>query len=139
MDQIVFNDPPEDGAEITANLERGDFRWGCGSCEENGISNHPVKSSGIDSVISMNACSGTSETIFSDAGCFDSQCEYHDNQSLWSIFYSGTCSHCPSGYTDMGFYCGKGTWPWEWRTTSIHYYGLDYPLSQNDYGLSRTR
>jgi len=139
-DQVVFNDAPEDGEEITADLEKGDFQWGCGPCEDNGIGNHPIKTSNPDSISTLNTCKGFDATIFGETrGCFESQCEYHDNQTGWTDFHPGTCTHCPSGYTDMGTYCWKTGWPWEWRFTDLHWYGLKFTISQSDHGLSKTR
>ena len=140
MDQIVFNEAPGVDVEITADWERGDFRWGCGPCRENGISTHPVKSSTYSGVASRASCKGFDATILGKVrGCFESQCEYHDNKTGWTDFHPGTCSHCPAGYTDMGFYCGKGSWPWEWSTREIHYYGLEYSISRTNEGLSISR
>jgi hypothetical protein len=140
MDQVVFDAVPGADVEITADWERGDFQWGCGPCREGGIGTHPVKRSTYSEVATLASCSGLDATIFGKArGCFESQCEYHDNQTGWTDFHPGTCSHCPSGYTDMGFYCGKGFWPWEWSTRSIHYYGLEFTTSTTDAGLSVSR
>jgi len=140
VDQVVFDDAPAAGDEITADLEKGDFRWGCGPCEENGIGTHPIKASTMEAIRTLRTCKGFDATIFGKVrGCFESQCEYHDNQTGWTDFHPGTCSHCPSGYTDMGTYCWKTGRPWEWRFTDIHYYGLEFTISQSDYGLSRSR
>ncbi|MHC4962160.1 MAG: NPP1 family protein, partial [Planctomycetota bacterium] len=137
MDQIVFDDPPGVDVEITADWERGDFKWGCGPCREGGIGTHPVKSSTYSAVASRKSCKGFDAGFWGVVkGCFESQCEYHDNQTGWTDLHPGTCSHCPPGYTDMGFYCGKGFWPWEWSTRSIHYYGLEYTIPRTDKGLS---
>lgn len=140
LDQMVFNVAPSGGAEITADLEKGDFRWGCGPCEEGGISTHPIKAANSDAISTLDTCNGFDATIFGEVrGCFESQCEYHDNQTGWTDLHPGSCSHCPSGYTDMGAFCFKGGWPWEWDFTSIHWYGLEFTISQSDSGLSKKR
>lgn len=140
VDQIVFSAAPENGAEILVDLEKGDFRWGCGPCEEDGISTHPIKASTSESMSTLDSCKGLDATIFGETrGCFESQCEFHDDQAWWTDFHPGRCSHCPTGYMDMGTYCWKTGWPWEWRFTDIHYYGLKYTLSQTDFGLTRSR
>jgi hypothetical protein len=143
-DQIVFNEAPSDGDMITGDWEKGDFRWGCGPCTgygdgPGGIGGHPISDdrSTYSKIATLPSCRGFDATIFGTVrGCFESQCEYHDNQTGWTDFHPGTCSHCPPGYTDMGFYCGKGFWPWEWKTKSIHYYGLKFTISSTDKGLS---
>ncbi|MGA1842906.1 MAG: hypothetical protein ACMUIU_20000 [bacterium] len=130
------------------------FRWGActgdGGCS---ISQHPVKTSNDNFFCSLDACKGLASIVIdktgvpagaaisgTPSGCFESQCEYHDNQTGWTPAHPGKCSHCPSGYTDMGAFCGKGGLKfWNWGTKKIHYYGLEYKLPQSDSGLLRSQ
>ncbi len=98
-----------------------EFTWG-------EISQHPMANNSGN--CGMLACEGTSTWGCQTSGCFRSQCEVGDRDD-----YLGTCWHCPTGYTDNGAFCGKGTWFWEWKTTSIHTYGYDYHIPQCDAGL----
>jgi hypothetical protein len=154
----------EDGAEQWMAHEADpdlNFRWGaCKGPIEDGkdhgcsISQHPVETSSVEYFCNIKACNGLSSIVTdktgipigaaisgTPSGCFESQCEYHDNQTGWTQAHPGTCSHCPPGYTDAGIKCGKGDWynPRSWKTTSIHYYGLDYKISHSDYGLLKSQ
>lgn len=128
------------------------FRWG--ACEGGGesgcsIGQHPVKASNQKDICNLKACEGFATIVTDKSGiplggiatggnpsaCFESQCEFHDNQFGWTAAHPGTCSHCPRGYTDMGpLGCWSGL-----KRKNIHYYGLDYSLSTSDEGLIKSR
>ena len=155
VDQIAFNNvAPDNGAEITADYDKAHFRWGSSICPfdtecgpdvedkppECGISAHPIKRSTPEKISYLECCQGYDATIWGKTrGCFESQCGYHDNQNLWTDLWPGNCSHCPSGYLDMFFYCWKTGWPWEWRFTGALHYRLNYTLGRSDKGLSEKR
>lgn len=143
-DQVVFDVAPAAGAQITADLKKGDWKWGCFQNEDRnecGVSGHgPVN---VEELATWKSCEGLDPTYFGETrGCFESQCQWHDDEfgplpTELGRALPGMCSHCPSGYTDMGLYCGKGKWPWEWRTTKKHYYWLQYTIPRADNGLTK--
>ena len=154
-DQILFKTAPQSGATISIVYANEDFRWGWdGTCDvicperdgdvsgekPSGVSTHPTRKSTPEDLLNINACEGKSSTIFKDAGCFESQCEWHDNQTGWTPFFPGTCEHCPSGWTDIGLLCYKTKYWWGIPYPAFQtkdYYGLDYPFSTTNTGIVR--
>jgi hypothetical protein len=131
-----------------AEDEDGSFRWGLqNQCGKEGardgcfISTHPMQRSTAEKVCSIRTCEGFAAFAGSlgfiptgTAGCFESQCEFHDNQAWWTDFHPGTCMHCPAGYTDYGLTCIKWWGPFP-IFRGHHYYGLDYAIPRTDAGL----
>jgi hypothetical protein len=146
-DQVVFDVAPAANAEITAYLEKGDFKWGCYEEEYKKNSKCGVSGDAMpgEDFYFLWACKGTdymwdptNPDEKKTRGCSRSECRWHDNHELFvPKLVPGVCGQCPPGYSDMGLYCGKGTWPWEWRTRKKHYYWLHYTIPQTDNGLTQ--
>jgi plasmid maintenance system antidote protein VapI len=130
VDQVWFAQAPATGTILAADYDRGDFLWG-------EIGTHPVTEYTTDDIRELRSCRGMHATEFGVIrGCFESQCLWHDNQTGWSDIHPGTCSHCPSGYTDLGVICEKGFWPWEISTRAITYYNINtIDVPETDSGL----
>lgn len=153
-DQIVFNLAPDEGADVTVDY-RPHFEWGPGG-QEVGVDDdsffvgtHPTKKD-ADEYTRIEACFGKNGAVLGTygigvSGCLESQGKYGDTNTHWGQFgvyeavLGNELAHCPAGYTDWGTFCGKGAWwkPWEWRTTSIKRYDLDYVIPASDKGLVR--